>query len=141
MNKQTDFQHAIDIVGPAEPDDWNIEPTEHAGKFNETAPALAQILSRSDVHRTALQYKRHDEDAIGAQKEFKHTASVASWAVAATAAAGALILCVGNFKDLFPASLEYQNIVFAIASALMIVLGALATMWINRLRGGNLLQR
>ncbi len=140
MTKQTDIRRAIEIIGPGERNDWKIEPTKHAKRFSETAPALSEILKRLDVDLNGRQYKRHDKEAIRAQQRFKRSAAVAGWAVAGTALAGALVLCVGN-KDLFSADDTYQKITFAVASALVIVVGALATMWVNRLRGGNLLER
>ena len=59
------IDHAREIVGPSAPDDYIIQPTEHAERYRGSAPALAKLLRAERAIRTARQYEESDAKVHG----------------------------------------------------------------------------
>ena len=138
MNVSEILQQAQDIIGaPHKGDkDWIIAPTDHSNKYEETAPELAKILSSSRIQGTAKQFEGCDQEAIAAQEQFKETARRANWAVLLTSCCGAFVFVV-NVLD-FPDNLE--EIFFLALGVGAVIIGALGTMYVNRIQAGKMLE-
>lgn len=122
-------------IGDGDQDDYVIAPTRHADALQESAPALARILRRSELTTISRAYEEKDEEAIQAQRVFKQTAGRANWAVFATTCVGALLLMST------PVAGSAGNTVQIILGACGIVSGALGSMWLFKIREGHLLER
>jgi SMODS and SLOG-associating 2TM effector domain 1 len=130
-------KRAIAAIGEDRPDDYVLAPHEHAGALADKAPALASLLRSSKMEGLAEQYKQHDEEAGNAQSRFKRAMTRANGAVLATAVLAALIMVGGIFEPRLGVTLMRPPLLVLGLSALLA--GALASMWLFRVREGHLL--
>lgn len=127
---------AINAIGQGAPEDYKIAPRDHAKLLADKAPALAEILESSEVAAIVDGYDQDNSDAESAQQAFRATAKKANVAVFAATCLGAAILVT---VPLVPHSwVKAALIVLSICS---LVCGALASMWLFKVREGNLLEK
>lgn len=119
--------------------DWIIEPTRHEKRYRESAPALAEVLSRSDINVTANEFENFDHNADKAQYKFKTAAKRANLAVLLTACIGSIVLVL-NGLELLSDSEKYSKTIFLVLGIGAIVVGGLGTMWLYQIQAGKLLE-
>jgi hypothetical protein len=130
---------AVDALGQAKGDDYKIEPTRHATALENRAPGLVEILESSHVHVAARQYEEQDENAIEAQRRFKQLAFRSRLAVLGTVCIGAALMLFGSLSE--GNGFAAQKWLFLVLALAGIIVGALGTMWIFRIREGKLLDK
>jgi hypothetical protein len=130
-------QRAVQVIGANQNDDYVLDPKGHAEALASKAPALASLLRTTKIETLAQQYKRHDSKAGIAQKRFKDAMGRASTAVFLTGVLGALIMVTGIFEHRLDPSLA-RALLLALGFGALII-GALASMWLFRVREGQLL--
>lgn len=135
--EQDVVKRAVTAIGDDRPDDYVLAPDEHARTLAEEAPALASLLRSSKVETLAEQYKRHDQEAGSAQARFKGAMMRANGAVLMTAVLAALIMVAGIFEPRFGEAFMRPPLLLLGLAALLA--GALASMWLFRVREGQLL--
>jgi hypothetical protein len=131
------IERAVAAIGEGQPDDFILAPTTHADELASKAPALSALLRRAKINTLARQYERRDRAAGDAQKRFKDAMLWANAAVLATGVIGALIMVAGIMADEWDDDLWPLLLVLGLAA---LVTGALASMWLFRVREGNLLE-
>lgn len=125
-------------IGEGRPDkDWKVVPTEHAEHLQGVAPELTGILSTSRVKGLAEQYEELNQKAVASRDKFKASANWLNRCVFATASLGAILLILGTLNHLMQ---NYGRPVIVAIGILGIVSGALATLWLNRMRQGRQLR-
>ena len=97
------------------------------------------VLEQSAPQTAAAEFERLDAEAIRAQAEFRRTAGRANRTVLATAVLGAALLLAGALEE-WPAEDVRRGLLLAIGAA-GIVSGGLGTMWLLRLKQGDLFER
>jgi hypothetical protein len=138
MDQAEMIARAVAVIGAGRPDDFILAPTSHADALAGKAPALAGLLRRARVATLARQYERRDRDAGEAQERFRRAMEWANAAVLVTGVLGAFIMVAGILEealddvDLWP--------VLLVLGVGALVSGALASMWLFRVREGNLLE-
>ena len=125
-------------IGIGQRDDYILKPTQHAEELRSTAPALAAILTTSELSVTIDQYEAKDKEAVEAQTEFRRVFNRANRMVLITAIFSALILTVGVISSLIPDGLE--KILLIGFSAGSVITGALASKDLFTIRQGRLLE-
>lgn len=138
MSSKNLISLARTIVGEGNKSDYIIAPTRHSEEFRDKAPELAEILNSSEVIAISEQYENKDQEALAAQKEFKHVFNRANISVFITAILIALILAIGIVAPLLPDLLEKVLLIgLSIGS---VITGALASKDLNIIRQGKLLE-
>jgi hypothetical protein len=137
VQQQEVVKRAVEAIGEDRPDDYVLAPREHAAALADQAPALTSLLRNSKIEALAEQYRRHDEEAGAAQKRFKDAMTRANGAVLATAVLAALIMVGGIFEPRLGEALMRPPLLVLGLGALLA--GALASMWLFRVREGRLL--
>ena len=136
MDQRQVIEAAVAAIGEGRPDDFVLAPTTHAAELAGKAPALAALLRTAKIATLARQYERRDRDAGDAQTRFKKAMFRANAAVLATGVIGALIMVAGIVEQRFDdAALWPLLLVLGLAA---LVSGALASMWLFRVREGHL---
>jgi hypothetical protein len=130
-------KRAVAAIGEGRPDDFILAPTTHAEELAGKVPALAALLGTAKLATLARQYERRDRDAGEAQERFKQAMRWANTAVLATGVLGALILVAGLLEEAFDANLWPLLLALGLGA---LVSGALASMWLFRVREGNLVE-
>lgn len=128
---------AIETIGPSDRDDYVIAPLTHAERYRETP--LARLLAGSAAQVAAEHFEKHDALALEHQARFEATARRARTAVFLAGTATAVLLAAGGLSNLFPG--VTLKAILVIAGAATILAGALAAMWIRRIKEGHLLER
>ena len=136
MPASDQVEQAIKAIGPMQDDDWKIDPVAHVSQLGSEAPELCAVLQRSEVSRTAAEYVDKGREAVRSQKCYVRTAERANQAILVSGCIAALVMCLGTLinddKDL--------SWWFAILGILGIGTGALAAMWLSRVRDGEMLR-
>jgi multisubunit Na+/H+ antiporter MnhG subunit len=128
---------AVEAIGENRADDYILAPKGHAEEVADKASALASLLRSTQIGTFAQQYQRHDSEAGTAQKRFKDAMMRANGAVLTTGVLGALIMVAGIFEPrLGEVIMRPPLLVLGLAA---LVTGALASMWLFRVREGQLL--
>ena len=134
-----EYQQLIDAanqaIGQGAADDYVIAPTRHAESLAATAPALARVLRRSELSSTASQYERKDGEAGKAQMAFKAAANRANWAVFVAACLSAVLLVAGLVTGN-----GAGKVLLIVVGSCGVVAGSLGSMWVFKVRSGNLLK-
>jgi len=123
------------IIGEAQENDYILAPKDHAKALKSSAPALAEILEGEELVSAVKQYEKSDAGAKAAQKRFKTVATRANLAVFLTVVLGAALLAAAQLPK---EKADPMLIGLTIAAFLS---GALASMWLFQIRGGDLLER
>jgi hypothetical protein len=141
---------AMAVVGGERPDDYVIAPAKHAEELKDGAPSLSRVLHTSRVEAPMLQYQRLDAEAVDAQRTYKRVVMRANAAVLATAILSAVLMAVGLLAAQAGGSDKAGSLATHPVSGLQVVLiilglsalltGALASMWLTRVRTGRLLE-
>ncbi len=118
--------------------DHRLAPTRHADDLAASAPALAALLRASAVQVIAARYEDADAEAIAAQRDFRRLASHSRWAVLLTSTVAALMMLAGAAQGL---AVRAPDQVFVALSVIGLVVGGLGTMWLFRIRQGELLEQ
>ncbi len=113
-----------------------IAPTRHAEDLAASAPDLASLLRASAVQFIASRFEDADAEAVATQRDFRRLASRSRWAVLLTSTVAALMMVAGAAPGL---SVHAPGQVFVVLSIFGLVIGGLATMWLFRIRQGELL--
>ncbi len=137
MSKDEAVERAVEVIGQNQDDDYVLDPDGHAEALASKAPALASLLRTTKIETLAQQYKRHDGEAGIAQKRFKDAMTRANSAVFLTGALGALIMVASIFEHRLDPPLA-RALLLALGFGALII-GALASMWLFRVREGQLL--
>jgi hypothetical protein len=119
-------------------DDHRVEPTRHADELAAQSPGLAALLRASTVQFIAARFEEADAASVAAQRDFRRLASRARWAVLLTATVASLLMLAGASQGL---SVPAPGQIFVALSILGLVVGGLATMWLFRIRQGELLEQ
>lgn len=131
-------KRAVAAIGEGRSDDYILAPTRHAEELAGKAPALAALLRKARIETLARQYERRDRDAGDAQKRFKSAMLSANTTVLATGVLGAFIMVAGILEEVLDdADLWPLLLVLGLGA---LVSGALASMWLFRVREGNLVE-
>jgi hypothetical protein len=130
-------KRAVAAIGEGRPDDFILAPTTHAEELADKAPALASLLRTAKIATLTRQYERRDRDAGDAQKRFKDAMLWANAAVLATGVLGAFIMGAGILEEAVDEELWPLLLVLGLCA---LVSGALASMWLFRVREGNLVE-
>lgn len=133
------IQHAIDLIGEQEPDDYVLAPTTHAQEYDSHAPKLAKLLRSESVRAAAREYEELDKDALKAQGRFKKTANRANVAVLLAACFAACVLATGALATALPTPISH--IAFLALGLSSAAAAAAARKWLHELRDGQLLQK
>jgi hypothetical protein len=120
------------IIGDQDPNDWQLKPTDPPIALKDKAPQLWERLQDAQVVGSARRYQKADEAAGTAQTTFKTTAHKANWAVLLVALFGALTTAAGVFG-------EHAKPAVIACGLLGGLFGAMAAMWLARIKQGNLL--
>lgn len=137
MSEAEAIERAVAAIGEGRPDDFILAPNSHAAAMADKAPTLASLLRTAKVATLARQYERRDRDAGDAQKRFKKAMLWANGAVLATGVLGALIMVAGILEEVVDEDLWPVLLALGLAA---LVSGALASMWLFRVREGNLVE-
>ena len=137
MSEADSVKRAVEAIGEGRPDDVILAPATHAQELAGKAPALASLLGTAKIATLARQYERRDRDAGDAQTRFKEAILWANAAVLATGVLGALIMVVGILEEAVDEELWPLLLVLGLCA---LVSGALASMWLFRVREGNLVE-
>jgi len=137
VNEAEVIERAVAVIGEGREDDYILAPSRQAQQLKDDAPALARLLSTAKLETYTKQYERHDRAAGEAQVRFKTAMFRANGAVLVTGVLGALIMVttiLGGlwFADLMPTAL----LVLGVAA---LISGAAASMWLFRVREGQML--
>jgi hypothetical protein len=132
------IEAAVAAIGEGRPDDFVLAPTTHAAELAGNAPAMAALLRTAKIATLARQYERRDRDAGDAQTRFKKAMFRANAAVLATGVIGALIMVAGIVEQRFDDTDLWPLLLVLGLGAL--VSGALASMWLFRVREGHLVE-
>lgn len=136
MTQDELIKSAKDIIGQGHRDDYILAPREHSKSLADQAPALSAILEREQLTAAVEQYEYHDAAAKTAQEVFRATSSRANVGVFVTVCLTAAILVT---ELLAPSSLGKALLIsFSICSVFG---GALASMWLFKIRGGLMLEK
>lgn len=133
------IQEAIRVIGPSDDDDYVLTPSEHADRYRDASPELAKLLESSAVRVIAERYERLDERALELQGAFEGTSSRARNAVFWTGVSSAVLLAGGGLSGVIAPTVRI--LLTSVAGAGAVVTGALARMWIKRIKEGRLLER
>jgi hypothetical protein len=134
---QADIANAVALIGEDRADDHVLAPEAHARDLREKAPALSRLLGTGKIETHKNQYEHHDGAAIKAQARFKTAISWANAAVFVTGLLGALIMVVSIVGGLwFPDQMKTSLLGLGLAA---LATGAFATMWLFRVREGQML--
>ncbi|HYW70430.1 MAG TPA: hypothetical protein VE961_05320 [Pyrinomonadaceae bacterium] len=128
------IRDAVQLIGDNQPNDYALKPTGHPQYFKsqpETS-VLCDILTSSKVASLARQYDEKDSDAAGAQKDFKRTFDLSNVMVLTTSLLISATLAV---SIVFPGN-QPALLVVSVAS---LISGAVAAIFLNILRQGDLL--
>ncbi len=137
-SREAAIQEAIRVIGSADTQDWLITPAGHAQSYAEAAPDLAAVLRTSAVVVVAERFETLDARAVEDQRFFNTISRRARLAVFWAGLASALLLVGGSLSGTWPTVARGLILVSAIGAVLA---GALATMWIQRVKQGRLLER
>lgn len=85
------IQQVVQAIGPDDPEDYRIQPTEFPELLAESAPELAGIAGHSSLKQCALRYEDRDRIAGDTQVLFKKLSSISSWSVFFATSAAALL--------------------------------------------------
>ena len=130
-------KRAVAAIGEGRPDDFILAPTTHAEELTGKAAALASLLRTAQIATLARQYERRDRDAGDSQKRFKDAMLWANAAVLATGVLDAFIMVAGILEEAVDEELWPLLLVLGLCA---LVSGALASMWLFRVREGNLVE-
>src|SRR4051794_28860559 len=83
MTHREIIDKARSVVDEVGGESYVIAPTQHAEEVGSTAPALADVLRRSDVRAAALGYDQKDADANRSRREFMAAANSANASILA----------------------------------------------------------
>jgi hypothetical protein len=131
------IERTVEVIGKDQKDDYVLDPEGHANALASEAPALASLLRTTKIETFAQQYKRHDTEAGIAQARFKHAMTRANGAVLLTGVLGALIMVTSIFVHRLDPVIA-RLLLLALGFGALII-GALASMWLFRVREGQLL--
>lgn len=134
------IQHARRVIGSgdANAEDWRIAPAGHAERYAGDAPALAARLRSSAIVVVAERFEALDGRAVEAQKTFNTVSSRARSAVFGAGIASAVLLAGGSLGGVWPDVSRWIILVGAVGA---VVLGGAATMWLQQVKQGQLLER
>lgn len=127
------WQTAEATIGPSEGDDYVLQPTTHAHRYEERTPDLARLLRRTATRIAAEEFERADGIAVESQRTFKRAAAQANAAALMTAWASAGVLLAALF--------DAPGLVLVALGALGALAGAFGAFLTQRLRQQHLLQR
>jgi SMODS and SLOG-associating 2TM effector domain 1 len=127
---------AVAAIGQDRPDDYMVAPARHAEELAAKAPALAALLQTAKIETLARQYERRDREAEEAERRCKSAMLWANAAVLATGVLGACIMVAGILQPVVAADLWFVLLMLGLVA---LVGGGLASMWLFRVREGNLI--
>jgi hypothetical protein len=136
MDRDEFIKIAQEAIGDAKPQDYVLDPKNHADSLTTNASALARILRRGEINAVAGLYERKDAEAREAQRIFRKTASRANWAVFFTVCLSAILLVVA---PLITGSIG-KSVLVGLGSC-GIIAGSLGAMLLFRIREGRLLEK
>lgn len=137
MSQADVVERAVAVIGEGRDDDYILAPATHADALADKAPALSHLLRSGKIETYKNQYAHHDTAAIKAQARFKSAIGRANLAVFATGLLGALIMVVSLLGGLyFPDQMKPFLLGLGLAA---LATGAFATMWLFRVREGQML--
>ena len=137
-DRKAAIQAAIRVIGTADTRDWVITPAGHARRYEESAPDLAGLLGSSALAVVAQRFEAADARALEDQRTFNTTSRRARSSVFWAGISSALLLVGGSLSGVWPAAAKALILVAAVGAVLA---GALASMWIRRVKEGQLLER
>lgn len=138
------LQQTLSAIGKAENQDYILDPASHAELYEKSLPELAATLKGSNLAVEVDEYKRFDQQAIEAQKRYKKYSYWARVSTFVTAIFSSALLMSTSALLLFDLEPEVadkiQRIGVSFFSLGGLLLGAGATIVINWIRNGNLLE-
>jgi hypothetical protein len=135
MTRDELINKAYEVIGKGQPDDYILDPKGHAKWLAGNAPVLAAILERPQLTVSIEQYEQNDADAKAAQALFKATAQRADLAVFVAVCLSAALLVA---QTLAPPNIAKPLMIGM--SGCAVICGALASMWLFKVREGAMLE-
>jgi hypothetical protein len=121
---------AIELIGEEAPENYALDLAAHADRY-QNIPALATLLRSARLRAIRLQFEQANDAAAAAQTRYKTNMGSANMAVLIAATLSGLMMAA---QIAIP--IRGTVLVLGILSALS---GAAATMWLSRVRQGNML--
>lgn len=91
------------LLGAPTPDDWKLEPEQHAARLDPKAAALKRVLEHSLIQAIMRRYDRYDEQAGVQQAVYKKNGSREIYLAAAAAILGGVVLVMNDARNVSPA--------------------------------------
>lgn len=88
-----------DMLGAPTPDDWKLEPSQHAARLEPKAAALKRVLEHSAIQAIMRRYDRYDDDAGVQQAGYKKYGRWEIYLAAAAAILGGIILAMSDVPE------------------------------------------
>jgi hypothetical protein len=128
-------QEAETIVGKQPDGVYTLDLADHPGRYEKDAPPLATLLRTTKVEAILEEYTESDREAVAAQTQYKGTMQRANVAILVAAALGASMMAV----QIVFGGLSFTRYVILALGVFSALSGALAAMWLFRVRGGAML--
>lgn len=90
------------LLGAPTPDDWKLEPEQHATRLDPKAAALKRVLEHSLIQAIMRRYDRYDEDAGIQQTVYKKYGGLEIYLAAAAAILGGVVLVMNDTQNAPP---------------------------------------
>jgi hypothetical protein len=96
---QSLIQHAEEVVGRDDPNDYRIRPKLFPEQLEKSAPELSAVLRHASLTETARRYEEQDAHALDTQKSFTQLSKYGTYAVFVATVAAALL---ASLTPVFP---------------------------------------
>ncbi len=143
MNKNNinNIEIAKEAIGENKPNDYIINPTQHAEEFKETAPQLATILNSTEVKVVAQEFEELDAEAIQSQKEFKKLSNRTHWSTFLTTFFSAILAISVSWAALFNLSEAIAGYIIGVFALCSAFFAASTGIFISQIRFWKLLEK
>lgn len=131
---------AVELIGPDDPIDYRLKPTQFESHFKESAPEFSKLLSNAALVETAKRYETRSAQAKISQTVFKDLSKRATWAVFTATVAAALLAAYPSLDAESIAKGEPLPLVMLLGLVSLLA-GAYASMSLYRIQGGGYLTR
>ena len=129
---------AVELIGPDDPGDYRLKPTQFESHFRESAPDFSRVLANASLVETARRYENKSAQARNNQTVFKDLSRRTTWAVFTATVAAALLAA---YPSLDLGQTPAGKPVVMLLGLVSLLAGAYATMSMYRIKGGGYLTR
>lgn len=129
---------AVKLIGPDDPKDYRLNPTQFESHFKESAPEFSRVLSNAALVETAKRYETRSAQAKISQTIFKDLSKRITWAVFTATVAAALLAA---YPSLESEPVSTGDPVVMLLGLVSLLAGTYASMTLYRIQGGGYLTR